>query len=427
MDRRLLATNLFNLRVEDRAAATLSKGAFHLTPAQERLDLSPPRPAARRRLWELHKSLHCSIIGTCLSTTELRKLLTRAGIRTEDKSDHELHGQGVSLSAQSDSAGKLLNKLLDERHNLSVKKYGRAKTEEEVRKQWLEDVKAGDIPGAYWATMTHPETTESLQRQAFGHVHMLSHLVGAANRADIRQLQKLQEENSQLRKKSERQQASFHAEITRRDTTIQELQNALAKKLTSGRMEPSAAQEDERSYQKLVTELERQADASLRRRLSAEDRLAKTKEELETSKHTSIMLERKLDDVVAELTALHRVLENQDLAQAPSFANATLKDTTILYVGGRPNQIPHIRDITETRGGKFLHHDGGVEDNELLLGSLVAKANIVVFPVDCVSHKAMTLVKKSCRSSDTRYLPLRSSAASTFFASLERFPPSAPN
>ena len=174
MDRRLLATNLFNLRVEDRAATALSKGAFHLTPAQDNRDLSASKPPARRRLWELHKSLHCSIIGTCLSTSELRKLLTRAGIRTEDKSDHELHGQGVSLSAQSDSAGKLLNKLLDERHNLSVKKYGRAKTEEEVRKQWLEDVKAGDIPGAYWATMTHPETTESLQRQAFGHVHMLS-------------------------------------------------------------------------------------------------------------------------------------------------------------------------------------------------------------------------------------------------------------
>ena len=97
----------------------------------------------------------------------------------------------------------------------------------------------------------------------------------------------------------------------------------------------------------------------------------------------------------------------------------SLNGITILYVGGRPNQVPHIRDITEARGGKFLYHDGGVEDNDLLLSNLVTKADIVVFPVDCVSHKAMTLVKKTCRSRDTRYLALRSSAVSTFFSSLE--------
>ena len=117
------------------------------------------RAASRRRLWELHKSFHCSIIGTCLSTSELRKVLSRVGIRTDDQSDHELHGQGVSLSSQSDSAGKLLNKLLDERHHLAVKKYSRARTEDDVCSLWLTDVKAGDIPGAYWATMTHSETS----------------------------------------------------------------------------------------------------------------------------------------------------------------------------------------------------------------------------------------------------------------------------
>ena len=90
------------------------------------------RAASRRRLWELHKSFHCSIIGTCLSTSELRKVLSRVGIRTDDQSDHELHGQGVSLSSQSDSAGKLLNKLLDERHHLAVKKYSRCLASRQV-------------------------------------------------------------------------------------------------------------------------------------------------------------------------------------------------------------------------------------------------------------------------------------------------------
>jgi hypothetical protein len=92
MDRRDLATNLFSLRAKDHAAAVLSKGVFNLAPGQETVELQLLRPAARRRLWELHKSLRCSIIGTCLSTSELRKVLTRVGIRTADKSDHELDG-----------------------------------------------------------------------------------------------------------------------------------------------------------------------------------------------------------------------------------------------------------------------------------------------------------------------------------------------
>jgi hypothetical protein len=182
---------------------------------------------------------------------------------------------------------------------------------------------------------------------------------------------------------------------------------------------PITPPEDERPLQKHVMDLERQADSNLRRRLSAEDRLTNLKEDLEKSKHTIIMLERKLDDALVELSTLRQTLESQNLPRESSLVSANLKDITILYVGGRPNQIPHLRDITESRGGKFLHHDGGIEDSDLLLTNLVAKANIVVFPVNCVSHKAMTLVKRTCRSSDTRYLALRSSAVSTFFASLE--------
>ena len=103
---------------------------------------------------------------------------------------------------------------------------------------------------------------------------------------------------------------------------IQELQNTLARKIISGRVEPVATQEDQRPFQKLVTDLEKRADSNLRRQLSAEDRLAKAKDDLEKSKHAIIMLERKLDDALAELTTLHQMLENQNLTTVSSFASA---------------------------------------------------------------------------------------------------------
>src|SRR5580692_986833 len=63
--------------------------------------LSPPSKR-RTQIWELHQSLHCSIIGTCLSSGELRRLLVRLkveGAQTAD--DHELHVAGVLLAGRS--------------------------------------------------------------------------------------------------------------------------------------------------------------------------------------------------------------------------------------------------------------------------------------------------------------------------------------
>ena len=39
--------------------------------------LRPEGPRGRTKLWEFNGDLHCSIIGTCLSTVELRQALRR--------------------------------------------------------------------------------------------------------------------------------------------------------------------------------------------------------------------------------------------------------------------------------------------------------------------------------------------------------------
>src|SRR5215831_11614732 len=46
----------------------------------------------RTRIWEFGSNLHCSIIGTCLTTAELRQLLGKLNISgAAVASDHELH------------------------------------------------------------------------------------------------------------------------------------------------------------------------------------------------------------------------------------------------------------------------------------------------------------------------------------------------
>src|SRR6185437_10294068 len=58
----------------------------------------------RTRLWEFNTNLHCSIVGTCLSTGELRQIVTKLGLATPSSTDHELHGTAVLLASRHDAA-----------------------------------------------------------------------------------------------------------------------------------------------------------------------------------------------------------------------------------------------------------------------------------------------------------------------------------
>src|SRR3954470_11153866 len=90
-------------------------------------------------------------------------------------------------------------------------------------------MRSGDIPGAYWALLSHAAATETIVKKAFQDVHMLSHLVGAANRADIRRLRELEAENEALTEKLHRQQQQLRDGFPPRDETTRQLTALLAR------------------------------------------------------------------------------------------------------------------------------------------------------------------------------------------------------
>ena len=162
----------------------------------------------RERLWELSSHLHCSIIGTCLTTTELRQFFVKLkDPLAKSASDHDVHSLAVRGAGRRDLPGKLLNKMLDKRHEAHVRRFAKAGTVEDVRALWRACLGKGEVPGAYWAVLTHPLTDQALIREAFGDVHMLSHLVGMSNRADIARLRDLERELGDSHEKIARQEA----------------------------------------------------------------------------------------------------------------------------------------------------------------------------------------------------------------------------
>jgi hypothetical protein len=85
----------------------------------------------------------------------------------------------------------------------------------------------------------------------------------------------------------------------------------------------------------------------------------------------------------------------------------------ILYVGGLKKMVPHYRQLVENFGGRFMHHDGGVEVSRNQLPKMLGCADIVFCPVDCVSHDACTCVKKMCKHYRKPFVMMRSSGLST--------------
>ena len=86
----------------------------------------------------------------------------------------------------------------------------------------------------------------------------------------------------------------------------------------------------------------------------------------------------------------------------------------ILYVGGRKSLSHRLRSLVEQKEGVFLYHDGGLEKSTQELATMLNQADVVVFPVDCVSHKAYWQLKKSCKKSGKTYKILNTSSLTAF-------------
>ncbi len=375
----------------------------------------------RLRLAQLPTHFHCSIIGTCLSTGELAKLMGRF-VDVKGLNDLTIHHEAVGLANDGETVCKALGKALDQRHDAYLRRFSKARDAASLSELWDEALRSGEIPGAYWAVLTHRYSTQELRQKAFGDVHMLSHLVGAANRADIRRLVALERENQELRERLERQQLRAQETATEHVQELAKMQGRLIDshcQLAAAKAAPQRAEnseQDEEQRRALADLVAIQAE----RRERAEQATALVqaeanhlREELEHLRKHVRVLGSELE--AAEIQLREMVLSDGDSRPA-AVLDTQLRGRRILYVGGRPSSTPSIRSLVERHGGDFQRHDGGHEDRRGLLASAVSGANLVVFPVDCVDHDSATNLKRLCTKLGITYLPIRNASVASFAA-----------
>lgn len=373
----------------------------------------------RRRLWEMTAGWHCSILGTCLTLSDLRALARKLplNIRSGFPVDYQLHGFFVKEADQPGKAAKMLTKLLDRKHAKAIRALRGAKQVSALETYWDEALEAGDIPGPYWAILSHPVTTTELSERMFADVHMLSHLVGASNRGDIRRLTALEEENAGLREKLAKQQSHHRQRLDDKEKQISQLRDEL-------HHDPSRAiriaQPDTLDIDGACASVP--ALQGELRHLEAQ--AAQASETLRGQRSRIDELSGLVDSLLDENRSLELALLREraqgelDDANCDPACPFDLRGRCLLYVGGRQQTVHRLKSLVEAWNGQFLHHDGGLEKSINELAGAVVKADAVVFPTDCVSHDAALQVKRLCRQTMKPFVPLRSSGVASFVAGL---------
>lgn len=363
----------------------------------------PPGPTTgsrRRRLWELGSHAHCPVIGVCLPMATVRKLTTRIGPPMGSADDYELHGLAVGESRRRSLLAEAIQKDLDQRHALAIRRAAKLKTSEALWDWWQTEAAGPKLGEALWVTLTHPRCDAAIEHKALGMVHMLQHQVGVACRVDQARYEALLTENASLSRHLAQAQERFTRQTRESGRQTEALEAALVRARAELLGRDTVIQQLHDEHEQL-----RRAAPDLPERLSLQQARHQLHEQLQDLRRQAQALAHEAErqrlraDAAENRLALATARPAPTPSPMPADAHPArpLAHRSVLCVGGRPGVVPIYREIIEEAGGRFLHHDGGEEDNASQLDATLAAADLVICQTGCVSHNAYWRVKAHCK------------------------------
>lgn len=391
----------------------------------------------RRRIWDIYNGYHCAIIGTCLRRVELRKIAKKKIFALDTQtSDYHLHSSLVTLAAENSPRAKALHTLLDTKYQAAVSRYSRVKTDE-AEALWEIDLARGAIAGAFWAIATHLGASQELVHRIYGQIHMLGHDFLTDHQQNLRQIHELHDKNSiyqeilvserqhHLRQKRELEEelASLRLAQKEHSLLIKENEQLVKERTTlqSAILEDNGIEVINRLNNE-ITSLRQYSAIQCGRIDTLSDELRQARSIISKLKGTNTQLSKEKAEQGQEILSIEAALiskitsagcagcADQETDRCPG---PDLCGKKILYVGGLKKMVPHYQQLVENYGGRFMHHDGGIEVSRNQLPKMLGNADIVFCPVDCVSHDACTCVKKMCKHYQKPFVMMRSSGLSS--------------
>lgn len=401
-----------NVAIGERAMTTVPVHPNPCAPSTA----EPVTGSRRKRLWDLGTHCHCPLVGVSLPIDILRRLVNKSLGASAMANDYEVHAGAVSEAARRCKLSELMQAELELRYAREIQAFKAAKSGLAVAELWVRYLKAGDVAGAFWAALTHPRCDNALQDAMCKDLHMFQHQAGAGVRLEIARFDALANENAVLTRELGKVQERISRVMLQKTAELELLQAELlraraeaiakdsrlaflAQDLEAARASVTQWDEKERLQKKLDRSSQRQHElevqnADLRRRLQLAER------------H---LAEKNASERLATAATAVR-------AESPASVPVQLHQKVVLCVGGRSGNIANYRDVVERVGGRFAHHDGGVEDNASVLDASLAAADLVICQTGCISHNAYWRVKDFCKRTGKQCVYVESASAS----SLER-------
>lgn len=389
-----------------------------------------PSKRNRTKLWELDHNYHCAIIGTCLTMDEVKKLLRSFRVNIDSRCSYEIHTAIVSIISLRDFPSKKVQSYLDKKFKVALQTT-RKMNANELKKEWKRVLNNGDLIATFWAVMSHPYTNEDMKKYFYGDIHMLSHMSGASNRADLKRLNFLEttqkesnfEAQGQLIKYQKLQAENIHLQATVQQQTekIYGLANQV-EALTNANEQLMALNNVDQCRQ-LNLQIEKLKNKISFQKNEIEIYQKKTKhlDKINAELNHQNGLYQKTDITYKhEIKHLQYRLDQSKIKEKCQLNERGLCGQCILYVGGKSNLIPYYREMVEEKAGNFLHHDGGLEKNTHNLSDSLNRADLVVFPSDCISHDAYWKIKKACKKQQKPYKYLQSAGLHSLSSALNK-------
>lgn len=372
----------------------------------------------RTKLWQLPQKLFCPLVGVCLPLVTLRQLVTKIYLGSEKADDYALHVGVISECSSRNPLTQAMQRELEVRYALQIKQFKLAKNKLAVAQLWLAAIEQGDVAGAFWAAATHPRCDAQLHDVLYKDMHMLQHQAGACVRADLHKFNAVMDENATLARELGKVQERVTRSLAEKSAEIEKLRTTqiqLQAQIISKDSQIACVSADLVSFKASVPELE------------ARTRLQKKVELLELRQSEQQLLINDLRQqllIKAEVVVANAEVEvNAHLtSQAKHIIPIVvqLQQKSVLCVGGRSGKVASYRNIIEQVGGRFAHHDGGMEDNQHLLETSLAAADLVICQTGCISHNAYWRVKDFCKRTGKQCVFVENPSTSSLKRGLEQ-------
>ena len=390
----------------------------------------PSTSRGRRKLWQLPPVYHCSLLGVCLGLDEMRRVASRLGLCTSARaSDYEIHHQLVHLAGVAGRESRRLDRYLEEKFARVLRAFRAHRDEAALRKGWEQSLEAeDDLGGSYFALLTHPALDKTLAQEAMGHVHMLSHVAASALRRVRAELERARAQVASHQAALERER---RARVRQTNRLLQYRQRMKERDRASGSSASDMPSSAVSSSPAASMEVPSPAGAADEIR-EIRGRLEKSEHERRAWRRLYRRARRQIEALESEVSRAPSVSDIGELhVPAPEERRAgpeggsarlpcDLAGRVVAYVGGRGRVVPRLRALTERCNGRFVYHDGGLQERAGRIDESLAGSDIVVVPLDCVSHDASRRLKRRCRAQGKTILWLRSASVSAFESALEQ-------